>query len=119
MPQLSPVDAVAPAFRRVDFILLHPFRLRTWLKMGLIGWLGGGLVTVGMNLKFQAPHFPVEQLPSDPWKDNQSGDSRRRSLHPLCSICRVHGFADDCAGVRSGFFPDFHLPFQPLPLHPV
>src|SRR5215472_6877296 len=82
MPRLSPVDAVAPAFRRVDFILLHPFRLRTWLKMGLIGWLGGGLVTVGMNLKFQAPHFPVEQLPTDPWKDiNQAIHDAVRSIH--------------------------------------
>jgi hypothetical protein len=69
MPRLSPVDAVGPSFARVGAMLFHPFRLRTWLKMGFIGWLAGGLVTASLNFNFSPQRFPAGQFPSDPWKD--------------------------------------------------
>lgn len=78
MPRLSPVDAASPAFARIGAMLLHPFRLRIWLKMGFIGWLAGGLATASLNLNYRVPAFPTGQLPHDPWKDlNQA----IRSIH--------------------------------------
>ncbi len=63
-------------------MLFHPFRLRIWLKMGLIGLLAGGLVTASANLNFGPPRFPTGQFPHDPWKDiNQSIHDAVQSIH--------------------------------------
>src|SRR5215831_1321599 len=67
VPRLSAVDAAGPAFKRVGAVLL-PFRRRSWIKMGFIGWLAGGVVTVGLN--FRGPVIP-RQFPGgsdDPFK---------------------------------------------------
>jgi hypothetical protein len=53
-------------------MLFRPFRLKTWLKLGFIGWLGGGLVTASLNLNFgrpRLPQFPHDQFPNDPWAE--------------------------------------------------
>ena len=39
-------------------MLFNPFRLGTWLKMGLIGLLGGGVVVAGGGLNFRVPVTP-------------------------------------------------------------
>jgi hypothetical protein len=50
-------------------MLFNPFRLRTWLKMGFIGWLGGGLITASSGYNFRPPVFPAgvphDQLPPE------------------------------------------------------
>src|SRR5260221_5033033 len=69
MPRLSPIDAMGPALERSKMMLLRPFRLKTWLKLGFIGWLGGGLVTASFNLNFRKPmlpQLPHDQFPEDP-----------------------------------------------------
>lgn len=58
MNRLSAIDAFGPAFARVRAMLFHPFRLATWLKMGLIGLLGGGLVVSGSGANFRTPAVP-------------------------------------------------------------
>lgn len=59
-------------------MLFHPFRLRTWLKMGFVGWLAGAVVTASANFNFRLPQFPAGQFPNDPFKDiNQA----IRSIH--------------------------------------
>lgn len=58
MNRLSAIDAFAPAFARVRAMLFRPFRLGIWLKMGLIGLLGGGAVVSGGNFNFRAPVIP-------------------------------------------------------------
>jgi hypothetical protein len=42
MPLLSAIGAIEPAFERLKFMLFRPFRFKTWLKIGFIGWLAGG-----------------------------------------------------------------------------
>src|SRR6476646_4697386 len=72
MPRLSPIDAIGPAVERSRMMLLRPFRLRTWLKLGFIGWLGGGVAMVNGNFNFRQPtlpHFPHDQFPKDPWAE--------------------------------------------------
>ncbi|MGC2694455.1 MAG: hypothetical protein WA738_01555 [Candidatus Angelobacter sp.] len=82
MNRLSAIDALGPAFARVNTMLFKPFRLGTWLKMGFIGILGGGVATFNSNFNFRAPvmprQFPRDQLPKDPWADIQSA---LRSIH--------------------------------------
>jgi hypothetical protein len=50
---------------------LLPFRLRTWIKMGFIGWLAGGVVTVSLNVRgpMLPRNFPGGTFPNDPFKD--------------------------------------------------
>lgn len=71
MNRLSAIDAIGPAFSRVGTMLFKPFRLGTWIKMGFIGLLGGGLVTFSMNMNFHGPivppQFPHGNLPEDPF----------------------------------------------------
>jgi len=55
MFRLSAVDAVRPAFERVRSMLFRPFRFKTWLKIGFIGWLAG-TASGGFNLNL--PSFP-------------------------------------------------------------
>jgi hypothetical protein len=53
MPRLSAADAVSPAMERARSMLV-PFRLKTWLKMGFIGWLAGELAG-GANMGGRIP----------------------------------------------------------------
>src|SRR5262249_18547131 len=41
MFRLSAIDAVSPAFGRMNAMLFRPFRFKAWLKIGFIGWLAG------------------------------------------------------------------------------
>lgn len=58
MNRLSAIDAFAPAFARVRAMLFSPFRLGAWLKIGLIGLLGGGLVVSGSGANIRTPVIP-------------------------------------------------------------
>jgi hypothetical protein len=58
MNRLSAIDAFAPAFARVRAMLFHPFRVGTWLKIGLIGLLGGGAIVSGGGSSFRVPAIP-------------------------------------------------------------
>lgn len=58
MNRLSAIDAFGPAFARVGAMLFRPFRLGAWLKMGFIGFLGGGMVIASGGLNFRAPVIP-------------------------------------------------------------
>jgi hypothetical protein len=82
MNRLSAIDAFAPAWSRVGTMLLKPFRLGTWLKMGFIGMLGGGLATANGNFgfRFSPPHarVPSGRFPSDPLAEIQQAI---RSVH--------------------------------------
>jgi hypothetical protein len=49
VPQLSAIEAVSPAFERMTSMLFRPFRFRTWLKIGFIGWLAGGVAAANLN----------------------------------------------------------------------
>src|ERR1700682_1294862 len=63
MPQLSALEAASPAFERMTSMLFRPFRFRTWLKIGFIGWLAGGVSAANFNsFNFQTPsrgEFPT------------------------------------------------------------
>ncbi len=70
MNRLSAIDAFGPAFARVGTLLFQRFRLNVWLKIGLIGLLGGGLVTAGTGgSSFHVPdlnsQFPRGQVPAE------------------------------------------------------
>lgn len=82
MNRLSAIDAFSPAFARVVAMLFKPFRLGTWLKIGFIGMLGGGLVSASGNFNFRAPvlppQFPHDQFPKDPWAEINNAI---RSIH--------------------------------------
>lgn len=58
MNRLSAIDSFAPAFARVRAMLFSPFRLGTWLKIGLIGLLGGGAIVSGGGSSFHTPAIP-------------------------------------------------------------
>src|SRR5258708_18764358 len=47
MPVWSAIDAAPPAVERVKAMLFHPVRIKTWIKIGFIGWLAGGLASGG------------------------------------------------------------------------
>lgn len=56
MNRLSAIDAFGPAFTRVGTLLFQRFRVAVWLKIGLIGLLGGGLVTASSgSFRFPSP----------------------------------------------------------------
>jgi hypothetical protein len=82
MNRLSAIDAFRPALSRVEAMLFKPFRLGTWIKMGFIGLLGGGLATFSMNTNFRGPMFPPRvpsgEFPSDPMYEIQRAI---RSIH--------------------------------------
>jgi hypothetical protein len=73
MNRLSAIDAVSPAMARVDAMLFHPFRLSTWLKLGFIGLLGGGVARFSGNFNFHGPMVPPRGsgqhsgMPDDPF----------------------------------------------------
>ncbi len=64
MPLLSAIDAVHPAFDRMTSMLFNPFRFRTWLKIGFIGWLAGGVAAANFNsFNYRMPsrsEFPAD-----------------------------------------------------------
>lgn len=71
MNRLSAIDALEPAFARVGTMLFKPFRLGKWLKIGLIGLLGGGLVTFSggaFNFRLRPfhPSLPSDRGPFEP-----------------------------------------------------
>ena len=81
MNRLSAIDAFSPAIARVNSMLFNPFRLGTWIKMGFIGLLGGGLATFSLNGNFRGgipPQLPRGEFPSDPWYEIQKAV---RSIH--------------------------------------
>src|SRR5690242_5801566 len=81
MNRLSAIDSFAPAFARVRAMLFRPFRLGTWLKMGLIGLLGGGAVVSGGSFNFRAPVIP-RGVPHDDLPPNADDILRAiRSIH--------------------------------------
>lgn len=75
MNRLSALDAFGPALSRVGTMLFKPFRLGTWLKMGFIGLLGGGLATFStgnMNFRGMPPAgVPRGDFPNDPFYELQ------------------------------------------------
>jgi hypothetical protein len=81
MNRLSAIDAFAPAFARVKAMLFRPFRLGTWLKIGLIGLLGGAVVSGGGGSNFRAPVMP-RNVPHDDLPHNVDDILRAiRSIH--------------------------------------
>ncbi|HET9839045.1 MAG TPA: hypothetical protein VFR84_12475 [Candidatus Angelobacter sp.] len=86
MNRLSAVNAVSPAMSRVSAMLFKSFRLSTWLKMGFIGLLGGGVVAGGGNFNFRGP---ITRVPSTP-----SGGGTRNPIEELGHIFRSIHVAD-------------------------
>lgn len=58
MPLLSATNAIEPALEQAKSMLFRPFRFKTWLKIGFIGWLAGG-ASGGFNIN--VPSFPGGQ----------------------------------------------------------
>ena len=72
MNRLSALDAFSPAMARVSAMLFKPFRLGTWLKIGFIGLLGGGVATFHSNnvnfpTSYQVP--ANRRFPDDPFAE--------------------------------------------------
>ena len=80
MNRLSAIDTFGPAFARVSAILFRPFRLGTWLKMGLIGLLGGGVVVANGSFNFRAP-TPSSMPPGDLPQNAEDFFRAIRSIH--------------------------------------
>ena len=81
MNRLSATDAFAPAFAHVRAMLFRPFRLGMWLKIGLIGLLGGAVVSGGGGPNFRAPVMP-NNMPHDDLPHNVDDILRAiRSIH--------------------------------------
>jgi hypothetical protein len=74
MPRLSAVEAINPAFERLKTMMFRPFRMKTWLKLGLIGWLAGGVASSG---SFNVPSAPGET----PRASGKSVEDFIHSLH--------------------------------------
>jgi hypothetical protein len=78
MNRLSAIDCFAPAMERVTRMLFRPFRLKTWLKIGFIGMLGGGVARLNSGFNFRPPVFPNHgHLPEDPMTEIQ------RAIHSI------------------------------------
>jgi hypothetical protein len=60
MTRLSAIDAISPAFERMKAMLFRPFHLKTWLKLGFIGWIAGASTLSG-NFNYSAPSMPPGQ----------------------------------------------------------
>jgi hypothetical protein len=76
MPRLSAVEAVNPAFERLKAMLFRPFRVKTWLKVGFIGWLAAAGAASG-NFNMQLPSTPGQM----PRASGKSVEDVFRSLH--------------------------------------
>jgi hypothetical protein len=80
MNRLSALDALSPAFSRVGAMLFSPFRIKTWLKIGFIGILGGGLATASGG-SFRMPTIP-DRMPQGQLPPEAADISRAmRSIH--------------------------------------
>jgi hypothetical protein len=55
MPLLSATNAIEPALEQMKSMLFRPFRVKTWLKIGFIGWLAGG---ASGSFSINTPSFP-------------------------------------------------------------
>jgi hypothetical protein len=89
MPRLSAVEAINPAFEQLKAMMFRPFRMKTWLKVGLIGWLAGGVASSG-NFNFNVPSAPGQM----PRASGQSVEDFIRSIQlsnyiPLIVIVAV------------------------------
>ena len=86
MNRLSALDAFSPAMARVSAMLFKPFRLGTWLKMGFIGLLGGGVATFHSNVNFPASYqTPANRrFPEDPFAEIL------RALHSIHIADYIH-----------------------------
>src|SRR5262249_27112834 len=84
MNRLSAIDAFSPAIARVQSMLFRPFRLATWIKMGFIGVLGGGLTTVG-SMNFHGPSGPSR---------GSGGDMPRNPIYEIQRAMRSVHLAD-------------------------
>ena len=86
MNRLSAIDACAPAMARVSAMLFKPFRLGTWLKMGFIGLLGGGVAAFNSNVNFPTSYrAPASRrLPEDPFAEIL------RALHSIHIADYIH-----------------------------
>jgi hypothetical protein len=82
MNRLSALDAFSPAMARVGAMLFKPFRLSTWLKMGFIGLLGGGVARFSGNMNFRGPMFPPSRTPSGGMPDDPFAELQR-ILHSI------------------------------------
>lgn len=90
MNRLSALDAFSPAMARVSAMLFKPFRLGTWLKMGFIGLLGGGVARFSSgNLNFRGPMFPPSRTPSGRMPDNPFAELQR-ILHSIHIADHMH-----------------------------
>ena len=76
MPRLSAVEAINPAFERLKAMMFRPFRMKTWLKVGLIGWLAGAMASSG-SFNLNVPSVPGEM----PRASGKSLEDFIRSLH--------------------------------------
>jgi hypothetical protein len=76
MPRLSAIEAIHPAFQRLKAMMFRPFRMKTWLKVGLIGWLAGAMASSG-SFNFNVPPAPGEM----PRASGKSVEDFIRSLH--------------------------------------
>jgi hypothetical protein len=67
MPRLSAIDAVTPAIERTKAMLFRPFDFKTWMIIGVIGWLGGEGMGGGFNFSFpMGGHRPSKPAPGPP-----------------------------------------------------
>src|SRR4051812_48418271 len=109
MNRLSAIDSFAPAMERVTRMLFRPFRLKTWLKIGFIGLLSGGVARLNSSFNFRPPVFPSRgggRLPEDPMAENHAG----HSFHPPGELLSPdRGGADYDRGALAG------LPLPVLP----
>lgn len=96
MNRLSALDAFGPAMSRVGSMLFHPFRVRTWLKIGFIGILGGGVARFNNSLNFRGPVMPPQgrgQFPEDPFREIQ------RAIHSIHLGDYIHIIVAVVAGI--------------------
>jgi hypothetical protein len=90
MNRLSALDAFSPAMSRVGTMLFKPFRLSTWLKIGFIGFLGGGVARFGSgNLNFRGPMIPPSRTPSGRMPDDPFAELQR-ILHSINVAQYIH-----------------------------
>ena len=81
MNRLSAIDSFGPAFSRVGAMLFRPFRLGAWLKIGLIGMLGGGAVVASGGSNFRVPAVPAGGNRGDLPRDTEDIFRAIRSIH--------------------------------------
>ena len=68
MGVLSAIDAASPAFERMRAMLFRPFRIKTWIKIGFIGWLAGVTASSGGNFNYRGGQWPGGHEMDDVWR---------------------------------------------------